>query len=45
MTIEQIIKKVDKVREDLVRRYPEDIDAIDLTASMVIYEIRKGEKL
>lgn len=44
MTVEQIIKIVDKVNAELVDRYPNEQEMIDLTCSMINYEVRKGDK-
>lgn len=43
MKINDAIKIIDKVREDLESRY-EDTDMIGLTCANIIYELRKLEK-
>lgn len=44
MTIKELEQIVDGIRDDLMARYPQNEDAIDLTASMILYELRKAIK-
>lgn len=41
MTRKELEKIVDRVREELTSRHPEDYDAIDTTCAYLKYEIEK----
>lgn len=41
MNMKDIMATIDDVCDDLSRRHPQDIDAIEMTCAYVIYELRK----